>query len=144
MSRIDPQSDRRPHPTVLVASTRGPDLDVWLGARHADVRLVFDGTVCTHSVAAVARPVIDAVIAAGPAAVSVDVSRVGFIDGRGITLLVELRKATVDAGGAFSVDGRSPAVSGLVELCGLAPSLCPDTDGGPPEPARRLQMSPTS
>ena len=53
----------------------------------------------------------------GPHAVVLDLSRVDFIDGRGLATIVAWAHRQADAGGVLVVDGASPFVRRLWELC---------------------------
>ena len=58
-------------------------------------------------------------LAAAPRAITVDTSRLEFIDSAGLMALVRARDAAADAGTAWRVTNPSPAVWFAAALCGV-------------------------
>lgn len=60
-----------------------------------------------------------AVLDAGAHDLIVDTTEVTFLDSSGLRALVHARNLVEEAGGSFLIDGMSPAVHRVLDLCGM-------------------------
>jgi anti-anti-sigma factor len=65
-------------------------------------------------------------LASAPRPITVDASRLTFVDSAGLMALVRAREAAIEAGVAFRVRDPSPALRRIAELGGLEDLLPPD------------------
>ncbi|GGQ43062.1 STAS domain-containing protein [Couchioplanes azureus] len=96
------------------------------------LRLSLRGDIDFANAELITDAIREAVVQGRPKLVRLDVAEVTFLDSSGLGALVAARRAAMDCGAAFRVEGPDANVysqfeiAGLVELFGLASS-----DGGP-------------
>jgi anti-anti-sigma factor len=70
-----------------------------------------------------------------PSNLRVDLGCVEFIDGRGVSLVVDLVRRAEPRGGAVTIDPVSSCVLRLLDICGLRSLMDPTRGSAAPEPA---------
>ncbi|WP_375499298.1 STAS domain-containing protein [uncultured Jatrophihabitans sp.] len=101
------------HPAPLEVTERHDDQGSYELQLAGEVDLSSLPVIKTH---------LDRILSAAPVRVSFELSEVGFMDSSGIGMLLEVADAVPD----IALVNPSPAVSRLVELCGLR-SILPMT-----------------
>ncbi len=101
---------------------RAPWLAVWRSRSDDRTAVRCSGTMCTVSSAAV-RPTLLSWVTGCAHRVELDLSELDLIDGRGLTLLIELQRRCEESGGSLAVARASPCVVRVMQVCGLAGPL---------------------
>jgi anti-anti-sigma factor len=81
--------------------------------------LTFSGTMCTTTVPGAAEAIADWLVRTTPTSLGVDLGAVDFIDGRGVSLLVEVQARARALGISWSITDPGDRARDLLQVCEL-------------------------
>jgi anti-anti-sigma factor len=90
--------------------------------------------LCTHGIAQLTSDVVQWYEQCSPADLRIDLGCIEFIDGRGVSLLVDLVRRARPRGGVVRIHPASSCAVQLFDICGLRSLVDPTSTGTRTEP----------